>query len=432
MKKIVSLTLVLLVAFSSFTAFAAEIKPENVFTGAITNDYSQGVNREVINFPYSRIITPTTDDDFYNNPVFPSMSDFGGSKYFFFTVQNEEIFKFYYQTYTNAVQRKNLGFDLGYIDTSNNFVSLGVTIGETSGGSYSCGGDGTNVVYHEKEVGTTGVLKPGIVYALKTKTFDKGQPDFSRGGSTFQMRVVAISEPLLNTSGSIDFRNVLKVSNYFSELFSPYYIYENALHVDSLKDGDTPVTIINPDENKITVPGVNGNWTTYNVTATYNVTETTFTTINSDHTETTFTYNTVDNSISISTVDNSTHTTITNNYYFYGGSGGGSDSGGGGSGGGSGGGDSGGGDNSWWQEILAGGISGIIDFVGSIIFGVFDGIIKLLDQLKDLIFNLVDFGASFVEFLGAFITFLPPEILTILSAGVAVAIFLGIWRLIKG
>lgn len=102
-------------------------------------------------------------------------------------------------------------------------------------------------------------------------------------------------------------------------------------------------------------------------------------------------------------------------------------------------------EKSIWEKIgdlIGSGLKGILEIIGAILSKILDALIYLLDmlmgKLKDVveailsIFDVLPslFG-GFLAFLSAMFPFLPPEIMTLLTFGIAAVIFIGIIKAIR-
>ena len=79
-------------------------------------------------------------------------------------------------------------------------------------------------------------------------------------------------------------------------------------------------------------------------------------------------------------------------------------------------------------EFLGSTVGALLKLLGSILDGILDGLISLVTNVVDKLAQLVDLFGSFGEALGVLWTWLPPEIMTVLVAGVTIFVFLGLLK----
>ncbi|BDF69971.1 hypothetical protein CE91St41_28020 [Oscillospiraceae bacterium] len=99
----------------------------------------------------------------------------------------------------------------------------------------------------------------------------------------------------------------------------------------------------------------------------------------------------------------------------------------------SGGGDSGG---NWFTnllkkigELLGSVVGGLLELIGTAIMSIIDSLITLVGTAVEKLSNLVNLFGSFGEALGVLWSWLPPEVVTVLVAGVTVVIFAAVLKI---
>ena len=90
------------------------------------------------------------------------------------------------------------------------------------------------------------------------------------------------------------------------------------------------------------------------------------------------------------------------------------------------------GDETLWDKLgklLSSVLSGLLDLVGAVLGGILDGLIDLVNGTLGRLKELVHLFGSFGEALGVLWTWLPPEIMAVLAAGVAVFVLIALLKL---
>lgn len=80
-------------------------------------------------------------------------------------------------------------------------------------------------------------------------------------------------------------------------------------------------------------------------------------------------------------------------------------------------------------EFLGSSIGALLELIGSILNGILDGLISLVTGVIDSLASLVDLFGSFGDALGVLWTWLPPEIVTVLVAGVSIFVLVALLKL---
>lgn len=91
-----------------------------------------------------------------------------------------------------------------------------------------------------------------------------------------------------------------------------------------------------------------------------------------------------------------------------------------------------GGDETLWDKLgklLGSALGGLLDLVGAVLDGILGGLIDLVNGTLERLKDLVNIFGSFGEALGVLWTWLPPEIMTVLVAGVSIFVFVAILKL---
>ena len=74
-------------------------------------------------------------------------------------------------------------------------------------------------------------------------------------------------------------------------------------------------------------------------------------------------------------------------------------------------------------------LGGLLDLIGSVIGGILDGLITLVTTTFERLSQLVNLFGSFGDALGVLWTWLPPEIMSVLVAGVTVFVLIALLKL---
>ena len=87
---------------------------------------------------------------------------------------------------------------------------------------------------------------------------------------------------------------------------------------------------------------------------------------------------------------------------------------------------------SLWDKLgkfLGSVLGGLLDLIGSVIGGILDGLITLVTTTFERLSQLVNLFGSFGDALGVLWTWLPPEIMSVLVAGVTVFVLIALLKL---